>query len=143
MAERKVNPKTILMFIDPLGGTSYDTVVCVTNIDFGITNNEVDADSFCGPDKIPGTQEYSSSFDAQILLDPSTGKVSADEIFTLAQNRSTFSFKIAPAIPASGDIVKTGSAFFSEYSENFSNDGVATFSATLGIKGSVLQTVTT
>lgn len=141
MAERKINAKTVLLFIDPLGGTAYSTVVCVTNIDFGITNNEVDADSFCGPDKIPGTQEYSSSFDAQILLDPNTGKISADEIFTLAQNRTTFSFKISPAVPVAGDIVKTGQAFFSEYSENYSTDSVATFTATLGVKGAVTQTV--
>lgn len=142
MAERKINPKDTLLFIDPLGGTAYDTVVCLTGIEFGITNNEVDADSFCGPDKVPGTQEYSSSFDGLILADPDTGKISAAEIFELAKQRTVFSFKIAPAVPVEGDMVKTGLAFFSEYTETFSNDAVAAFTATLGIKGSVTQVVT-
>lgn len=141
MAERKINPKTMFLFIDPAGGTSWKTVVCATSLEFGVTNNEVDADSFCGPDKVPGTQEYSGSFDGLILLDLDTGKVSAADIFDLVKARTVFTFKYSPAVPATGDIIKTGSAFFSEYSETYSNDQVAAFTATLGIKGEVVQSI--
>jgi len=131
MAEHKVQGGTMLLFIDPAGGTSYDTVVCLTSVGKSDSVTVVDASSACGPDKSPGTVEISYSFEGQHLQDPAGGTISGTDLRTLLRAKTTVGFKIAPVSPVTGDEVEEGTGYFSELSSTYSFDSVGVFSGTI------------
>ena len=79
MAEHKVDGGTMLLFIDPTGGTNYDTVVCLTSVGQSMSVQPIDASSACGPDKSPGAIDISYTFEGQHLQDPITGQISGTD----------------------------------------------------------------
>ncbi len=131
MAEHKVAGGTMLLFIDPLGGTSYDTVVCLTSVSKADSVTVVDASSACGPDKSPGTIELSYSFEGQHLQDPTTGKISGTSLRQLLRAKTTIGWKIAPETPVTGDEIESGTGFLSELSSTYAFDSVGTFTGTI------------
>lgn len=131
MAEHKVAGGTMLLFIDPAGGTSYDTVVCLTSVSKADSVTVVDASSACGPDKSPGTLELSYSFEGQHLQDPDSGKVSGTSLRQLLRGKTTIGWKIAPETPVTGDEIESGTGFLSELSSTYALDSVGTFTGTI------------
>ena len=131
MAEHKVAGGTMLLFIDPTGGTDYDTVVCLTSVSKADSVTVVDASSACGPDKSPGTIELSYSFEGQHLQDPDSGKVSGTSLRQLLRAKTTIGWKIAPETPVTGDEIESGTGFLSELSSTYAFDSVGTFTGTI------------
>lgn len=131
MAEHKVQGGTMLLFIDPNGGTDYDTVVCLTSVSKDDTVDEVDASSACGPDTSPGNLTLSYGFEGQNLQDPDTGKISGTSLRILLRNKTTVGFKIAPVAPVEGDEIETGTGYFSALGSTYAFDSVGTFTGTL------------
>jgi hypothetical protein len=131
MAEHKVAGGTMLLFIDPAGGTDYDTVVCLTSVGKSDSINVVDASSACGPDKSPGTLEISYSFEGQHLQDPVSGKISGTSLRQLLRAKTTIGWKIAPESPVTGDEIEEGTGYLSELSSTYAYDSVGTFTGTL------------
>lgn len=131
MAEHKVAGGTMLLFIDPAGGTDYDTVVCLTSVGKSDSINVVDASSACGPDKSPGTLEISYSFEGQHLQDPVSGKISGTSLRQLLRAKTTIGWKIAPESPVAGDEIEEGTGYLSELSSTYSYDSVGTFTGSL------------
>ena len=131
MAEHKVAGGTMLLFIDPAGGTSYDTVVCLTSVSKADSVTVVDASSACGPDKSPGTIELSYSFEGQHLQDPDSGKVSGTSLRQMLRAKTTIGWKIAPETPVTGDEIESGTGFLSELSSTYAFDSVGTFTGTI------------
>ena len=83
MSEHKVQGGNMLLFIDPTGGTNYDTVVCLTSVSSTMSVQPIDASSACGPDKAPGSIDISYSFEGQHLQDPASGKISCTDLHLL------------------------------------------------------------
>jgi hypothetical protein len=131
MAEHKVAGGTMLLFIDPAGGTSYDTVVCLTSVSKADSITVVDASSACGPDKSPGTLELSYAFEGQHLQDPDSGKVSGTSLRQLLRGKTTIGWMIAPETPVTGDEIESGTGFLSELSSTYAFDSVGTFTGTI------------
>lgn len=131
MAEHKVAGGTMLLFIDPTGGTDYDTVVCLTSVSKADSITVVDASSACGPDKSPGTLELSYAFEGQHLQDPDTGKVSGTSLRQLLRAKTTIGWMIAPETPVTGDEIEEGTGFLSELSSTYAFDSVGTFTGTI------------
>lgn len=131
MAEHKVAGGTMLLFIDPTGGTDYDTVVCLTSVSKADSITVVDASSACGPDKSPGTLELSYAFEGQHLQDPDSGKVSGTSLRQLLRAKTTIGWKIAPETPVTGDEIEEGTGFLSELSSTYAFDSVGTFTGTI------------
>jgi len=131
MAEHKVAGGTMLLFIDPTGGTDYDTVVCLTSVSKADSITVVDASSACGPDKSPGTLELSYAFEGQHLQDPDSGKVSGTSLRQLLRAKTTIGWKIAPESPVTGDEIEEGTGFLSELSSTYAFDSVGTFTGTI------------
>jgi hypothetical protein len=131
MAEHKVAGGTMLLFIDPAGGTDYDMVVCLTSVSKSDSITVVDASSACGPDKSPGTLELSYAFEGQHLQDPTTGKISGTSLRQLLRAKTTIGWKIAPESPVGGDEIETGTGFLSELSSTYAFDSVGTFTGTI------------
>jgi len=135
MAEHKVAGGTMLLFIDPTGGTDYDTVVCLTSVSKSDSITVVDASSACGPDKSPGTLELSYAFEGQHLQDPTTGKISGTSLRQLLRSKTTIGWKIAPESPVTGDEIESGTGFLSELSSTYAFDSVATFTGSINPYG--------
>jgi hypothetical protein len=141
MAEHKVQGGTMLLFIDPAGGTAYDTVVCLTSVGKSDSVNVIDAASACGPDKSPGVLDISYTFEGQHLQDPNSGKVSGTDLRVLLRNKTTIGWKISPVSPDSGDEIESGTGFLSELSSTYAFDSVGTFSGTLQPIGTPTLTI--
>jgi hypothetical protein len=141
MAEHKVAGGTMLLFIDPTGGTTYDTVVCLTSVSKSATVSVVDASSACGPDKSPGTVELSNGFEGQHLQDPVTGKISGTSLRILLLAKTTIGYKIAPESPVTGDEIEVGTGFLSELSSTYNFDSIGTFTGSLNPFGQPTITI--
>lgn len=131
MSEHKVQGGTMLLFIDPAGGTAYSTVVCLTSVGKSDSVNVIDAASACGPDKSPGVLDLSYTFEGQHLQDPSSGKISGTDLRILLRNKTTIGWKIEPVSPTTGDEIESGTGFLSELSSTYAFDSVGTFSGSL------------
>lgn len=131
------------LMIDPAGGTDYTNLVCLTDHDINLTNSTQTKQTYCGPLSVPGDQSQNISFNAVIIRNPDSGRMSAPDIYTLAQNKTTFSWKSAAIAPINGDVTKTGKGYFSSYREGYSAADLASFSATLQVDGLVTQTIET
>lgn len=131
MAEHKVNGGDMLLFIDPLGGTNYDTVVCLTSVGISDSVQPVDASSACGPDKSPGAVDMSISFEGQHLQDPNTGNISGTDLRILLRAEQTIGWKLSPLNPVAGDEIQEGTGYLSELSSTYSYSDVAVFSGTI------------
>jgi len=131
MAEHKVAGGTMLLFIDPTGGTNYDTVVCLTSVSKSASVSVVDASSACGPDKSPGTIELSYSFEGQHLQDPTTGKISGTSLRQLLMSKATIAWSIEPESPVTGDEIEYGTGYISELSSQYNFDSVGTFTGVI------------
>jgi hypothetical protein len=141
MAEHKVAGGTMLLFIDPTGGTDYDTVVCLTSVGKQDSISVVDASSACGPDKSPGTLELSYSFEGQHLQDPISGKISGTSLRQLLRAKTTIGWMIAPESPVTGDEIEEGTGYLSELSSTYAFDSVGTFTGTIQPYGTPALTI--
>lgn len=141
MANRKVRGKDILLFIDPDGGTTYDTVVCLTSNSMNRTTATVDAASKCGPDSAPGEQSVSVEFQGQQVVENDTGKLSGANLHDLWQSAAQIGWKMGPASPITGDVIYEGKGFISDLGDTY-DMGSATFSGTLAVSGFPTKTIT-
>jgi len=141
MAEHKVQPSTMLLLIDPTGGTSYSTVVCLKSISKNDSVAAIDASSVCGNKKFAGVSDLSYSFDGILLQDPNSGKISGTELRILLRGFTKFGFKITPLSPQIGDEIEEGNGFFSDLSSSYSFDDVGNFNGTFSPKGTPTLTI--
>lgn len=121
----------MLLFIDPTGGTNYDTVVCLTSVSVSDSVQPVDASSACGPDKSPGAVQISIAFEGQHLQDPNTGTISGSNLLLLLRAEQTIGWKLSPLNPVGGDEIQEGIGFISELSSIYSYDSIGIFSMTI------------
>jgi predicted secreted protein len=136
MAEARIGAENpMLLFIDTAGGTDYNTVVCLTQVTDGISVDETDTSSACGPNKSPGNVTISIGAEAYYLTDPDSGKVSGVDLYPIALAKTTVGFKIAQATPQVGSRIMEGQAFISSLDSTYAYDTDATFSLSLGVIG--------
>lgn len=142
MPERAISGRDILLMVDLTGGTTYKTVICLTNNSLGITVEQIESITKCGSKKLPGNASYSVTFDGELMVEPGVGKTSAAELFVAAKNKTTVGFKVAPATPVAGDPVYTGTAFIASLEQTFDVGSPASFTGELGILTDILQVIT-
>jgi hypothetical protein len=135
MAERKLLPNSVVLALSDDGGTTYDTVVCLTNVSTDATVDEIDADSFCGPDKQPGTFNQTITAEAQHLINPEAGKISGFNLKVKMIAKETLKYKIFTPVPQDGDPIETGDCFITNLGDTYALDEVPSFSITLACKG--------
>jgi hypothetical protein len=131
MSEHKVDGGTMLLFIDPIGGTNYNTVVCLASVGNSMSVQPVDASSACGPDKSPGAIDISYTFEGQHLQDPISGNISGTDLRLLLMAEQTVGWKLSPETPVAGDEIQEGTGYLSELSSTYAFDSVGVFSGTL------------
>jgi Phage tail tube protein len=142
MAYRKVVAKDNLLLIDPVGGTSYQTILCLEENSFKIANSIIDAKSKCGADNLPGAQSFEVSCSGQMAVAGSSTQLDIGELYTLTANVTTIGWKIGKVTPATGDVSWEGTAFIANLDMSEPVEGVCKFTMTLGVYGTPTQTVT-
>ena len=145
MPEHKLSGKSIILSIDPANTAipAYSVVVCLTKHTYEASSDEIDASSKCGPDTLPGkVKEGPINFDGIQLYDPATLKVSGASLLALLQSQATVKWRMGPAVPVTGDVVKTGSGFISKISEDYDFSNPSSFSGSLSIIGTTIQVIT-
>lgn len=136
MARHEPQPNSVFLFIDPAGGTDWArTVVCLTSITKADTVNAIDASSFCGPNKLPGALDLSSSYEGFLVQDPDAAEISGTDLRILLRNKTTIGWKVAPAVPVQGDEIEFGTGFLSELSATYALNAAGTFSFTISPYG--------
>jgi hypothetical protein len=143
MAEHTLSGKDILLLIDPLGGTAYSTAVCLNTHSFKSETNVIDATTKCGSDSLMGIAPPETiDFEGVELFDPTSGKISGVDLYTLKQANTVFSWKISPTTPVTGDEVLSGKGFISSLSKEYAKDAASSFSGTITVKGATTQVIT-
>lgn len=142
MAERKISGNDVLLFIG-LDGITYDTVVCLTSQSITRATGQIEANTKCGPDKVPGTQSNDVSFEGQTLIDPDAGKTSTDTLDDYWRNITTIYWKMGKAVPEIGDITYYGTGFISKLDETYAQDAPSTFSGNISPFGLISKTTAT
>lgn len=137
MSEHKVSAGTMLLFIDPNGGTEYDTVICLRSVSITDSVASIDISSWCGPGKLPGLNDITLSFDGFHVQDPNGGNISGTDIRILLRNNTTIGWKLSPESPIGGDEIQTGQGFIASLSSTYSFDAVGSFNFTINVKGDV------
>lgn len=133
MAENEINGRDILIQIDPAGGTSYKTVVCLTSNTMTQSLTELDASSKCGNKWIPGKKFEATISGEGFLVDPDTGTPTNQgfsELYDLFENRTIIAIRFGVATPTTGDAVYTGDAFIQQLEAVAPDDELSTFSVT-------------
>lgn len=130
MAQREVSGRDILLFIDPLGGTAYDMIICLTSNGLSLSTDTINSSSKCGTSSSPGTSTNDVTFEGNYMIDPDASRISGAGLFTLAKDHTSFSWKMGPATPIADDVVYSSTGFLSALSITYP-EGVATFSGTI------------
>jgi hypothetical protein len=94
----KYNGNSVKLFLKERAQADayYKEVVCSTELTFGVSNNTIEANSKCGPDKLPGQQDWTLSGGGYALEDAAgTGTVSFRELRDWAANKTELSYYIA------------------------------------------------
>lgn len=143
MAEHSVQGNERVVVIGDGGSPeTFDTVVCLTSNSFDLSIAEIETATKCGTDYLPGTDSTTVQIEGVVRLDTDADRISAERLFTLAANKTPFNFKYGPLNPVSGDLVRTGTGFFTSYTETDGTNEAATFQGTIRVQGKLTQTVT-
>lgn len=141
MAERKIHGKDILLFIDPAGGTSYSTIICLTTQSIKRATTIVDSASKCGPDSTPGAKTVGIDFTGQQVATPDSGHISGIDLRALWASSATIGWKMAPAVPAEGDPITEGTGFVATLDDTYDLNNPASFTGSLGVYGTPTETI--
>lgn len=142
MAFQIIGKTTYFLWFDPGGGTDWKTIICLNSYTFNSSKNVNDASTMCGERTSPGTTDRSIDIDGVYAILPDGSQLGAADVFDLHEDETVGSWKIGKAVPAEGDVTKTGMGWFSSYSETHSGTDDSGFTATLTIDGAVTQVVT-
>ena len=142
MAARKISGNDVLLYLGT-DGITYDTIVCLTSQSVTRATTEIDANTKCGPDKLPGVQTNDISFEGQIMLDPDSGTVSTDQLDDYWRNKTTVYWKMGKAVPVTGDVTYYGTGFISQLDETYGQDAPSTFSGKIAPYGIINKTTAT
>lgn len=142
MAQHKISSNDMALFLSR-DNITFTTVICLTG--FTITRNttEIDAKSFCGPDKLPGAQDNGVTFEGQVMEDPAATTVSTDELIDFWTTKQTIYWKLGPMVPQIGDETDYGTGWISKLDKTGATDAIVTFSGAIGVYGLMSHTTAT
>lgn len=141
-ARREISGNDILLQIDPLGGTTFDLIVCLTSNSLERTTQVIDAGSKCGPSKLPGVQSITLPFAFNDVLDVATGEISEEDLHDLWANKTIFTWKFGVVTPKAGDVTYTGKGFLGSLSIVAAMNSSANSTSTIEVQGSITKVKT-
>lgn len=141
MADDKIKNKYRFIFLGA-SATPTDVVVCIEDYSISRQKNEIDADSFCGSDSLPGDEDASISINAIAITSPSANKASYKQILDWYDAGTTLHFDVKAQVAATGDINESGIGYISSVNTTDSTDNPTKFTFNIKVKGSISTTIT-
>ena len=135
----KIQPKTRVLFLGT--STADQQIVCITQIGLSESASEINADSFCGEDSIPGTKSGNINLNGQIMEGPTSGVVSYKQLHDWYIAGTTLHFKIARSSPSAGELETSGTGYIQALNTTDDLNAVSTFTRTLTMKAAADVTV--
>lgn len=143
MSQHKISSNDMALFISRDGGATYTTVICLTAFTVTRTTTEIDAKSFCGPDKYPGAQDNGVTFEGQVMEDPAATTISTDDLTDMWITKQTINWKLGKLVPILGDETDYGIGWISKLDKTGATDAIVTFSGAIGVYGLMSHTTAT
>ena len=140
MADDKIKNKYRFIFMGATVSPT-DVVVCIEDYSISRQKNEIDADSFCCSDSLPGDEDASVSINAIAITAPTSGKKSYKQILDWYDAGTTLFFDIKGQTPVAGDINESGQGYISSVNTTDSTDNPTKFSFNLKVKGSISSSI--
>ena len=114
----------------------YKEVVCSTELSYGVSNAEIEANSKCGPDKLPGQQSWTLSGGGYALEDAAgTGTVSFREMRNWAADKTELAFYITDSYTSPTVIGEEGDCTIGSLEWTGNADEAASFTFELLVSG--------
>lgn len=133
--------KVTLLEIDPAGGTSYRTLVCIEDFELSMSSSVETTETQCGQFNVPGTPGAQVSFNAVTNAFPTASEISYEDLATVLNNVTKISVRVQNASQTS---LSAGAAFyhaFDGYVTNLSmpvaSNGVVKFTGTIQSTGAI------
>ena len=142
MAAHQLQGQDYILKIDPTGGVTYETVVCLKSFDFNSEVAEVDASSFCESVILPGLITETIEFEGIQLFDNGAGKQTGVDLYALMLAKTKIGWQIVPLTPTTGDATKSGKGYLFNISENYSLNEPCVFTSSIKVAGATTQTIT-
>lgn len=142
MSAHKISSNDMALFLSR-DGITYSTVVCLTGFVVTRSTTEIDAKSFCGPDKLPGAQDNGVTFEGQVMEDPDSGTYSTDELTDFWLTKQTIYWKLGKLVPQIGDETDYGTGWISKLDKTGATDAIVTFAGAIGVYGLMGHTTAT
>ena len=122
-------------------------LACLTTKSFKSPTKTIDVTSDCGPDQLAALANQTIDIAGFVDYDSSDSE-SGQTLYDLQQDPQNaespaYSWRIYPATSQAGDQSLTFDANISNFQEDFNTDTPVSFSATLGVQGTVTQTIIT
>lgn len=128
-----VNGNDILLFLgDDASPTNYKQVVCLTNLTWGRTKSTTSTVTKCGTFKSNGSKDYSCTATGLQMenVDGDT-EYGIEELIDLFTDDTPKKWKIGPAVPVAGNMIKTFEGVVNTLNETYGAEGFATFDLTI------------
>ena len=131
MADRELQGKDFLLFLDPAGGTDYKVVVCLTANNFNRSRNTSETSTFCGTKVSYGPEVLEVGASGEVILDTSATKTSLEDLDVSFRNNTVVGWKLGETTPTTGSITYTGTGRISQLNLSNSAEGAAQFEITI------------
>jgi hypothetical protein len=128
-----VNGNDILLFVanNDATPTLWYPVMCLTNITWGRNKSTTQTKTKCGTFDSEGSTDYSSTASGIIIENADGTDIGHIDLISLFSGAIKRLFRIAPASPVAGNIIRQFKATISTVNDAFPTDGFATFDITL------------
>ncbi|HZW66943.1 MAG TPA: hypothetical protein VFF23_14715, partial [Hanamia sp.] len=93
-----------------------------------------------GPDSQAGGQTVTVPFTGQVAVAPDAGEMVSADLEDLWNDSTPIGWKIGPAVPVDGDVIREGKGFISDLSDTYDMNG-ATFTGTIAVSGKPTKTI--
>lgn len=128
-----VNGNDILLFLanNDETPTTWNPIMCLTNLTWGRSKSLNQVKTKCGTFDAEGSTDYSSTASGIIVENPDGSDIGHIDLITLFSGATKRLFRIAPATPAAGNIIRQFRATISTLNDTFPTEGMATFDITI------------
>ena len=142
MAERELQGKDFILFIDPAGGTAYNLVVCLTANNFNRSRNTSETSTFCGTKVSYGPEVLELGASGEVILDTTAGRTSLEDLDVAFRDNDTIGWKMGEVTPTVGSVTYEGTGRISQLNLSNSAEGAATFEITIKPDATYTTTIT-
>lgn len=123
--------KDILLFVYNENTSTWEDLICLTQVNFGRSRSQTSTETKCGTFVSAGSITYSPTAQGMIYVNPATGKKGHKDMIDLFTSGATRKWRIGKADPETGDIISEFEGTVTTLNDAFGTTDNGTFDLTL------------